>query len=106
MAREAALPTLCLPYLMGRQVLSWTLCHAAAHIPSFFLSFIFLFGSVDSADMEPTLLPVLMDFTLESIEKCPSIIATNLVPNLYYARREVSLALFEGNSKKHRNEKG
>lgn len=43
--------------------------------------------------MQPTFLPVLMDFTLKSIEKCPSIIAANLVPNLYYARQEVFLAL-------------
>lgn len=44
-------------------------------------------------EMEPPFLPVLMDFTLKSIEKYPSIIAVNLDPNLYYARQEVSLAL-------------
>lgn len=32
-------------------------------------------------EMEPTFLPVLMDFTLKSIEKYPSIIAVNLDPN-------------------------
>lgn len=57
------------------------------------LSFIFLFDFVGSMEMEPPFLPVLMDFTLKSIEKYPSIIAVNLDPNLYYARQEVSLAL-------------
>lgn len=71
-----------------------------------FLSFMFLFDSVDSMEMEPTFMPVLNDFALKWTEKCPSIIAANLVPNLCYARQEVPLADFEGNSKKHRNEKG
>lgn len=44
-------------------------------------------------EMEPIFLPVLMDFTLKSTAKCLSITAANLVPNLYYARQEVSLAL-------------
>lgn len=60
---------------------------------SLFLSFIFLFDFVDSMELEPTFLPVLMDFTLKSTENCPYIIAANLVPNLHDARQEVSLAL-------------
>jgi len=57
------------------------------------LGFIFLFDFVDSMETEPTLLPVLMDFTLKSTEKCPSRIVANLVPNLHYGRQEVPLAL-------------
>lgn len=75
------------------QQLSWTVLHAAAHISPFSSASYFYLIFVDSMELEPTFLPVLMDFTLKSTENCLSIIATNLVPNLHYARQEVSLAL-------------